>query len=184
MPPFPRNPRCPFPPEGGKPRRSRTAGQSGQAMTEMVLLFPIFLFFMFGFVKVFALLILVQKVEIAAVYAASRWEFESHRNVAYNGFDSGTLLNDIKRKSMAYIGFNNRKLSDFLDLDRFDLKVDREAIWSTVTLTVTTVPWSRKLKFLAQQNGPIRRDQGLTFSKVKYVPSRDRPISYVLPGGD
>jgi Flp pilus assembly protein TadG len=164
--------------------RDSRRGERGQAMTEMVLLFPVFLFFMFGFVKVFSLLILVQKVEIAAVYAASRWEFESHRNVLYAAFDSGPLTNDIKNKVMRYIGFKNRKLADFLDLDRCTLNIDREAIWSTVTLTVTTTPWGRKFKFLEDQSGPIRKSSGLTFSKVKYVPSRDRPISYVLPGGD
>lgn len=165
--------------------RNAQRRQAGQAMTEMVLLFPIFLFFLFGFVKVFSLLILVQKVEIAAVYAATRWQFESHRNVIYAGFDAGSLKNDIQQKVMRYIGFFNPKLKDFLDLDQLTLTIDREAIWSTVTLKVTTTPWGRKFKFLEEQ-GPVRKStsMGLTFTKVKYVPSRDRPIRYILPGGE
>jgi len=154
-------------------------------MTEMVLLFPLFLFFMFGFVKVFALLVLVQKVEIASVYAATRWQFESHRNVVYAGFDAGALLSDIRRRTSHYIGFDSPSVRKFLDLDKLELKVDREAVWNMVTLRVTTRPWG--LKFLEPpEEGPLKRawTQGFEFKRVKYVPSRDRPIRYILPGGE
>ena len=59
--------------------------ENGQATTEVVLLFPLFMFFLFAFAKLFALLILVQKLEIASFYAARRWQLESHRKMAYTG---------------------------------------------------------------------------------------------------
>ena len=53
---------------------ARPLGRKGQAMTEVVLLFPIVMFFLFAFAKVFALLILMQKLEIASFNAARRWQ--------------------------------------------------------------------------------------------------------------
>jgi len=50
-------------------RRSATRGQ---ATTEVVLLLPLFMFFLFAFAKVFAMLVLVQKMEVASYYAARR----------------------------------------------------------------------------------------------------------------
>lgn len=161
-------------PAGVQARMARRGGQAGQAMTEMVLLFPLFLFFLFGFVKVFSLLVLVQKMEIAGVYVATRWQFESHQNVDYDGFDMGPLFNDIKKKASDYLGFNNRAVRNFLDLDKVTLKIDRTQVWSVVTLRVSTRPW--RLPFMKNQ-------RGMVFEITKYVPSRDRPIGYVLPGG-
>jgi hypothetical protein len=48
--------------------------RDGQATTEVVLLLPFFAFFAFAFVKLFALLILAQRIEIASFYAARRWQ--------------------------------------------------------------------------------------------------------------
>ena len=59
--------------------RNRGTSQ-GQATTETVLLFPIFLFFLFAFAKIFALLVLVQKMEIASYYAARRWQLDLPRS--------------------------------------------------------------------------------------------------------
>jgi len=47
-------------------RRLRGA-RSGQATTEVVLLVPLFMFFLFAFSKTFALLVLVQKMEVVKV---------------------------------------------------------------------------------------------------------------------
>ncbi|MBO7605771.1 MAG: hypothetical protein J6S61_04845, partial [Elusimicrobiaceae bacterium] len=50
----------------------------GQATTEVVLLFPIFFILALFIIKIYGLLIVLQKTEIASVYAARRWQFESH----------------------------------------------------------------------------------------------------------
>src|SRR4029077_16266121 len=83
----------------------RRAATRGQATTEVVLLMPLFMFFLFAFAKIFAMLLLVQKLEIASYYAARRWQLESHRNVAYEGFDANALCSDIERQVACYIGF-------------------------------------------------------------------------------
>jgi hypothetical protein len=150
-------------------------------MTEMVLLFPIFLFFLFGFVNIFSLLILVQKVEIASVYAATRWQFESHKNVDYDSFDEGALRRDIQERAMEYIGFKNPGLRKNLALDKLQLYVQRTQVWSVLTLRVTTKPWALS-SIMTPQEGPMRKTQGFVFESTKYVPSRDRPIRYLLPG--
>jgi Flp pilus assembly protein TadG len=81
-----------------RPRRK------GQAMTEMLLLLPLFMFIVFFTAKIFALLVLVQKLEIASFYAARRWQLESHLSVDYAGSDQGNLKSDIKDKVEEYIG--------------------------------------------------------------------------------
>jgi hypothetical protein len=158
-------------------------GRRGQATTEVVLLFPIFMFFLFAFAKVFALLILVQKLEIASFYAARRWQLESHRNAAYEGFDSGTLKLDIQKKTLGYLGYGSNAES-FLDLTNSCLSspqcpagspgvsVQRTQVWNVVTVTACTKPLSM----------PFYKTQGFVLCSTKYVPNRDRPIAFVLPG--
>lgn len=171
-------------------------------MTETVLLFPLFMFFLFAFAKVFALLILVQKIEIASTYAARRWQLESHRNAAHEGWDEGTLRRDIQNRVMAYIGYDgastalnwgdvktddNRMqsntskatVSNFLDLTKEckngkipGVTVQRTQVWNLVTVTVCTRPLSM----------PFYKTTGFVFESTKYVPNRDRPIAFVLPG--
>ncbi|MBI2362475.1 MAG: hypothetical protein HYV15_03720, partial [Elusimicrobia bacterium] len=53
--------------------------------------------------------------------------------------------------------------------------VTRTQVWNVVTLTVQTNPMG--IKGLPQLNIP-----GYKFEVVKYVPNRDRPIAFVLPG--
>ena len=147
---------------------------SGQATTELVLLFPLFMLFLFGFVKVFSLLVLVQKMEIASFYAGRRWNLESHRNVQYEGAD-GVLLRDIESKVEDYLGMNSPAIRTFLDLQEVRLRVQRTQVWSVVTLEVETRPWS-----LPDWTGI--QFKGFHWEVVKYVPQRDRPIPFVLPG--
>ena len=167
--------------------------RKGQAMTEVVLLFPLFMFFLFAFAKVFALLILVQKIEIASTYAARRWQLESHRNASWEPWDEGTLRLDIQLKVLSYIGYNanptsmnwgNNKTStasesNFLDLTLEckngkvpGVSVQRTQVWNVVTVTVCTKPLSM----------PFYKTTGFVFESTKYVPNRDRPIAFVLPG--
>ena len=145
----------------------------GQATTEVVLLLPLFMFFLFAFSKVFALLVLVQKMEVASYYAARRWQLESHRNVQYEGFDDSALCPDIENKVKDYVGFNNATVKGFLSLDEVRIcPVVRTQVWNVVTLTIKTTA----------VNVPLFKNQGYKFEVVKYVPNRDRPIAFVLPG--
>lgn len=171
-------------------------------MTETVLLFPLFMFFLFAFAKVFALLILVQKIEIASTYAARRWQLESHRNAAYEAWDDGRLRMNIQSKVLAYIGYGDpgtsmswgtNKTSDdrqqdqlthesesnFLDLTMSckngkvpGVTVSRTQVWNVVTVTVCTRPLQM----------PFYKTTGFVFESTKYVPNRDRPIPFSLPG--
>ena len=159
--------------------RCRHPFARGQATTEVVLLVPLFMLFLFLFAKVFALLVLVQKMEIASYYAARRWQLESHRNVAYEGSDSGALLSDIKRGVNEYLGRAGSRNAKYLDLaGEADVDVKRTQVWNIVTLTVKTKPLSSPVfKYLNLKNR-----SGFTFTVTKYVPNRDRPIAFQLPG--
>jgi len=153
-------------------------GRKGQATTEMALLFPLFMFFVFAFVKVFALLILVQKIEIASFYAGRRWQLESHRNASYETWDEGSLRRDIQSKVMGYLGYGS-SAGTFLDLVNYcqngkvpGVAVERTQVWNVVTVTACTKPLD--LAFY--------KTTGYVFESTKYVPNRDRPIAFVLPG--
>lgn len=162
-------------------------------MTETVLLFPIFMFFLFAFVKVFALLILVQKIEIASVYAARRWQLESHRNASFEGWDESTLRRDIWLQVRRYLGYDSvastldwgdgrqtkASAGNFLDLTYSckdgkvpGVSVQRTQVWNVVTVTACTKPLHM----------PFYQTTGFVFESTKYVPNRDRPIAFVLPG--
>ncbi|MFI5360642.1 MAG: hypothetical protein ACHQ49_01630 [Elusimicrobiota bacterium] len=175
-------------------------GEKGQATTEVVLLLPMFMFFLFAFAKVFALLMLVQKLQIASFYAARRWQLESHRNATFEtSFDTPKLLPDINQHVLAYLGYQSpsydlgwsngtqtqSSTADFLGLGSTcvpssacpnstapGVTVQRTQVWNVVTTSVCTNP----------MNLVFYKTQGFTFCDTKYVPNRDRPISFVLPG--
>jgi Flp pilus assembly protein TadG len=177
-----------------KPRR-------GQAMTEVVLLFPIFLVVVFITAKIFALLVLVQKLEIASFYAARRWQLESHLNP---DFDDSLLQKDIEEKVSEYIGFSNPAVAKFLNLQKMKMEVQRTQVWNVVTLRVYTVPRNIKLlcrypkqvvcktpygracmdgyEYMCVDPGDHANSGGKMLEVIKYVPSRDRPIQFELPG--
>jgi hypothetical protein len=152
----------------------RLGSKKGQATTEMVLMFPLFMFFLFGFVKIFALLVLVQKIEVAGYYAARRWQLESHRNFRYEAsFDDPILKKDIQAKVREYLGCDSRGIRDFLELDcgSIRLEVQRTQVWNIVKLTVPTRRWRI----------PLMKFKSKDFVVTKYVPNRDRPIGFRLP---
>lgn len=171
----------------------RGLGRKGQATTEVALLLPIFFFFLFAFAKVFALLILVQKLQIASFYAARRWQLESHRNASYeSSFDTPILQPDIQRRVCNYLGYATDSscsappTPNFLDLGTScvasptcpnsnapGISIQRTQVWNVVTTTVCTNPLN--LAFYKTKGG-------FTFCDTKYVPNRDRPIAFVLPG--
>lgn len=149
----------------------------GQATTEVVLLFPMFMFFLFAFAKIFALLILTQKIEIASFYAARRWQLESHRNVGFEG-DDVRLKKDIETKVKAYVGYGTN-IAGFLDLTEscpgggtVGVDVQRTQVWQVVSVTICTKPFEM----------PFYTSKGFKLERTKYVPNRDRPIAFILPG--
>lgn len=165
-------------------------------MTEVVLLFPMFLVIVFITAKIFAMLVLIQKMEIASYYAARRWQLESHLNADFIHWDESTLKKDIEKAVKGYIGFDTPAISKFLNLKDLEIEVVRTQVWNVVTLTVTTNPSGMKMlcKYpktavctfpygAACMNGHdyICRG-GRTLEVIKYVPNRDRPINFVLPG--
>jgi hypothetical protein len=165
-----------------KGRVRAPSGRKGQAMTEVVLLFPIFMFFLFAFAKVFALLILMQKLEIASFYAARRWQLESHRNASYEGWDEANLRPDIQTNVLKYLGYGTpaAKFLDLIDSCRPSencptqpgVTVQRTQVWNVVTVTACT----QGLEM------PMYKTTGFVVCSTKYVPNRDRPIAFVLPG--
>jgi len=174
-------------------------GRPGQAMTEVVLLFPLFLVIVFITAKIFALLVLVQKMEIASYYAARRWQLESHLNSDQAAWDENTLKKDITEKVRGYLGFEatgKNQAKAFLNLKDFKIDVIRTQVWNVITLTVTTNPAGVKMlcKYPKQavcaapygaacNNGHDYLCQGgKQLEVIKYVPNRDRPIQFVLPG--
>lgn len=171
--------------------------EKAQATTEFALLLPLFFFFVFAFAKVFALLILVQKLEIGSFYAARRWQLESHRNVQWvTQYDQGILLGDINDKTCSYLGYTGggpagctsptKKASVFMDLTSECKKsqtcpagtpgvtVTPTQVWNVVTVTACTGA--------PLENNPFFQSSGFVLCSTKYVPNRDRPIAFVLPG--
>ncbi|MDT8286785.1 MAG: pilus assembly protein [Elusimicrobiales bacterium] len=162
--------------------------RKGQAMTEVVLLFPIFMIIAFLTVKIFQLLVLVQKMEIASYYAGRRWQLESHININYNP-DDMALKQKIEKVVRGYLGFGT-------DAQNVKLDIERTQVWNVVTITVQTKPPGLALfckypkqTICATPYGQACNDGydyicggGKKLEVVKYVPNRDRPIQFVLPG--
>ena len=168
----------------------------GQATTEVVLLFPIFFILALFIIKIYGLLIILQKTEIASAYAGRRWQLESHRAIKYTqGWDKNFLIPDIEKKVRDYIGFNNPSTRKFLSLRKVDVTIKRYEVWNSITITVSTYP--PRIPFLCSYDkrevckkpygAACMRgynficETGGTIQVVKQVPNRDRPIAFVLP---
>ena len=168
----------------------------GQATTEVVLLFPIFLIIVFITAKIFALLVLVQKMEIASYYAARKWQLESHRNIKYTDTDESYLKSKILDNVRDYLGFGTPPVQTFLKLNTASLDIQRTQVWNVVTLTVRTDPAGVKILCLYPIDKVCSKPYGNacevgykyictsggTLEVIKYVPNRDRPIQFELPG--
>lgn len=174
-------------------KTKKLAGKKGQATTEVVLIVPILLVILFFTAKVFALLVIVQKLEIASYYAARRWQLESHRSLMYQPYDEG-LRQDIKGKVEQYLGFGG-SLAGFLQLYSSSLTVNRTQVWNIVTLRISMRPARVPLlcKYPASivciGYGPYCYKghaylctSGAMLEVIKYVPNRDRSLRYELPG--
>jgi hypothetical protein len=165
--------------------------KKGQSTTEVVLILPILMLILFFTAKIFALLVMVQKVEIASYYAARRWQLESHVGSGFEAWDEG-LRRDIKNKVMDYLGFGG-PLAGFLQLSSCILDVERAQALNVITLIVEMSP--PRVPFLcrypsnvvcAQYGAACYRGydylcvSGAALRVDKYVPNRDWPLDYFL----
>ena len=168
----------------------------GQATTEVVLLFPIFFILALFIIKIYGLLIVLQKAEIASAYAGRRWQLESHRATKYtSGWDKNFLIPSITKQVQNYIGFNNPATRKFLSLRKVDVDIKRYEVWNVITITVATYPPRIPLLCSYDKREVCKRpygqacmrgynficETGGTLQVVKQVPNRDRPIGFILP---
>ncbi|MBI4669227.1 MAG: four helix bundle protein [Elusimicrobia bacterium] len=153
--------------------RPRVFSTKGQATTEMVLLVPLFLIVAIGIVKIFALSVMLQKMELAMYYAGRRWMLESHKNYTYHqSFDMPVLVPDIESKVAAYLGAGDEFKEKILGFKRQDIffKVKPTIIYGVLNLKVRT-------KGLM----PFQPESENEWEVIKYVATRDRPIKWNIP---
>lgn len=167
--------------------------RKGQATTEVVLLFPLFVIFAVFVIKIFGLLVLNQKMEIAAFYAARRYQLQAGVPDAMQTWNRQYLEKDIKRKVEEYLGFNNPSMKSFLSLRRFTLDVEPSGTWTLVTLRVFTNP--PRIRFLCnydkyevcQEDDRCMKgydylcESGGEIEVKKFVGKNDRVIPYIQP---
>lgn len=168
----------------------------GQATTEVVLLFPFFVIFILFIIKIFGLLVLSQKMEIAGYYAARRFQLQSHETDYYHRtWDRRFLIKDIQKKIENYLGFDNPGMKKFLNLNTIKLDVDTSGTWTKVVITAQTK--APRIRFLCKYNKDrvCEHDErclkGYAFLcetggqvKVnKYVGHNERPNPYERPEG-
>lgn len=166
----------------------------GQATTEMVLLFPVLIIFVLFIIKIFGLLVLNQKMQIAGTYAARRYQLQSHVTEYYEkGWDRRFLKKDVQRKVEEIIGFNNPGMRQFLSLNSFRLDVNTDNNWTKITLTANTK--APRIKFLCNydKDRVCDRDryclkgysflceEGARIQVIKYAGKNERPAPYARP---
>lgn len=166
----------------------------GQATTEMVLLFPVLIIFVLFIIKIFGLLVLNQKMQIAGTYAARRYQLQSHVTEYYErGWDRRFLKKDVQRKVEEIIGFNNPGMRQFLSLNSFKLDVNTDNNWTKITLTANTK--APRIKFLCNydKDRVCDRDRyclkgysflcenGARIQVIKYAGKNERPAPYARP---
>ena len=165
----------------------------GQATTETVLLFPILVIFILFIIKIFGLLVLTQKMEIAGFYAARRYQLQSHTTEYLTRWDRRYLQKDIQKKVEEYIGFNDPGKVRFLSLRKLNLDINASGTWTKVTLTVFTKP--PRIKFLCKYDKLqlCKNDQscltgfaylcetGGQIQVIKYVGPNERVLPWKRP---
>ncbi len=168
--------------------------RKGQTTTEVVLLFPVFLIFILFIIKVFGLLVLSQKMEIAGYYAARRFQLQSHETEYFKQtWDKRFLEKDIQKKIENYLGFDNPGMRKFLSLNKLKLQINRSGTWTKLVLTAYTNP--PRIRFLCNYNKDHVCDvdakclKGYAFlcetggevSVIKYVGHNERVLPFVRP---
>lgn len=171
------------------------SSRKGQATTETVLLFPVLVIFIVFIIKIFGLLVLSQKMEIAGFYAARRYQLQSHTTEYLTRWDRRYLKKDIQKKIEEYLGFNNPGMVRFLSLRSLKLDIDASGTWAKVVLTAKTAP--PRINFLCKYNKLQLCKDELTCLKgfeflcetggeievIKYVGPNERVLPYVRPEG-
>ena len=170
------------------------SSRRGQSTTEMVLLFPVLIIFVLFIIKIFGLLVLNQKMQIAGTYAARRYQLQSHVTDYYEkGWDRRFLKKDVQRKVEEMVGFNNPGMRQFLSLNTFKLDVDTDNNWTKITLTANTK--APRIKFLCNydKDRVCDRDRyclrgysflcedGARIQVIKYAGKNERPAPYARP---
>ena len=166
----------------------------GQATTEMVLLFPVFVIFLVFIIKIFGLLVLSQKMQIAGTYAARRYQMQSHVNTYFEQtWDKRFLKKDIQKKVEDYLGFNNPGTVRFLSLNTLKVDIETSGTWTKVTLRASTR--APRIRFLCNYNKDqvCQHDEyclkgydflcesGATVEVIKYAGKNERPNGYARP---
>ncbi|MCI5820469.1 MAG: hypothetical protein MR039_01710 [Elusimicrobia bacterium] len=166
----------------------------GQATTEVVLLFPLLVIFILFIIKIFGLLILSQKMEIAGYYVGRRYQLQSHETDYYrNTWDRRYLQKDIQKKVENYLGFDNPGMRKFLSLNDLKIKYDTSGTWTKVELIARTRP--PRIRFLCkydrdhvcQQDEMCVRgynylcETGGEVKVIKYIGHNERPAPYQRP---
>lgn len=165
----------------------------GQATTETVLLFPVMVIFIVFIIKIFGLLVLTQKMEIAGFYAARRFQLQSHTTAYLQRWDQRFLKKDIEAKVREYLGFNNPGMKRFLSLRDLKLTIETSGTWTKLTMTAYTAP--PRVRFLCNYDklGICKNDEyclkgynflcetGGTIPVIKYVGPNERVLPYVRP---
>ena len=166
----------------------------GQATTETVLLFPVLVIFVLFIIKIFGLLVLNQKMQIAGTYAARRYQLQSHVTEFYEkGWDRRSLKKDVQRKVEDIIGFSNPGMRQFLSLNTFRLDINTDANWTKITLTANTK--APRIPFLCKYDKErvCDRDRycfrgynflcetGAQIQVIKYAGKNERPAPYARP---
>lgn len=166
----------------------------GQATTEMVLLFPVLVVFVLFIIKIFGLLVLNQKMQIAGMYAARRYQLQSHVTDYYEqGWDRRFLKKDVQRKVEEIIGLNNPGTRQFLSLNSFKMDINTSDNWTKITLIANTK--APRIRFLCNydKDKVCDRDRyclrgynflcedGAKIEVIKYAGKNERPAPYVRP---
>ena len=168
----------------------------GQATTEMVLLFPVLIVFILFIIKIFGLMVLNQKMQMAGNYAARRFQLQSHETPYYQqGWDRRFLKKDIQRKVEEIIGVNNPGMRQFLSLNTFRMEIDTRPNWTKVVLIANTK--APRIPFLCNydKDKVCDRDRyclrgysflcenGAQFEVNKFAGKNERPLPYMRPEG-
>lgn len=174
----------------------RLHNRKGQATTEVVLLFPLFVIFIVFIIKVAGLLVLNQKMQIAANYAARRYQLQSHQTPIYaNSWDKRYLKPKIEEKIKDYLGLNNPGMRKFLSIRDFKLTIDPSNTWTSVTLVAYITPL--RIRFLCNYNKDrvcqhnahcligyrVICETGGEIKVVRNAGHNERPSPYIRPDG-
>lgn len=169
----------------------------------MVMIFPMFVIMMMVVLKLFALVLVVQKAEIASAYASRKWMLEAHRNSKYFAWDSG-LQTRISSRVKSFMGTSN-----FTGVTDTEVTFNRTQVWTQVSVEVYVKSPNLPLLCIYSKddvckaydgpnvNGPCaigynyicgaeyapgkKSFKGVIIRASKYVPVRDRPIAWSLP---